>query len=963
MTLADTAADGERHFSGIITRMVVNRLAEAHGPDVLRRVLEAAGEAGKEEELREESSWLSYRRLRALFEAVSEAVSTDELRQAATAVQLHEESRADMTQMLQDFGSPDNLLRQAMQYDNAFGVSTILHIEAEERAPGDWVLEYRFRDGFEPFREFCAFTLGTHTLFPTLFGLAAEVTEECCACDGAACCSFHLRWDTEADADNQKSYFETRSRLLEVRLGRLQETVVQLVSAPDPVEGLRRVLAATAQSVHVPAYLLAIDPAVPLAQRLHFEGLEEAEAVRLAVSLPEHVGSDTPGLIVVEVASTRATYGHLALVEPAARHFLPQERELVQSYAGLVAAALDSATALEEARRQATTAGTLLDLSSSLTELASTEEMALNLARAVPSVIDCDRTIVLVHDPVLGEGRVAATHGFPDHLARHLASVSLPTSVFEAFAGGVSFFAEDEIARFQATYGISLEGVPVAAASAPMVANGETIGALVVLATSRRECLRENAALDEALRGLAGQAAVAIRNARLVDQVRHQALHDGLTGLPNRTLVLDRLSQALARASREGTPVAALFIDLDGFKEINDTLGHAAGDRLLVALADRLQVTLRHSDTIGRLGGDEFVVVAEADSLEAGPQSIAERILEVVRPPFRLEGFEDTRLTVTTSVGVAVGTRESAGELLRDADIALYHAKERGKNCYAIYQPEMSKRVRDRMELENDIREAVERRQFFLLYQPFFDLRDGSVLGAEALIRWRHPRRGTVDAGEFVTLLEEMGAIGEVGRWVLDEAARQATCWHERGHRIEVSVNVSRSQLEGGQLVDDVAAALASSGLDPSALVIEVAESSITRHSPVIADQLRRLKQLGVKVAIDDFGTAYSSLAYLSRFPVDGVKIDRSFIASIDDSNEAGALIHVLLELGKTLGLTTFAEGIESSAQVSRLQEERCDGGQGFLLARPLTAEDLVALLAAAPSPAPGLAGRQPASP
>lgn len=948
MALTLEAVGGDRHFSGIITRMVVTHLADFRGPDVLRRVLERAGESSHEEELRDDGAWLSYGRLRALFEAVAEELSADALREAAAGGQLFEASRADMTQMLQDFGSPDNLLRQALAYDGAFGISNILKYEGEEVAPGEWLLRYRFSEGFEPFTEFCAFMGGLHSLFPTLFGLpGAEVTEDRCACDGAPSCTFRLRWETVADASHQKSYFETRSRLLEVRLERLQQTVAELVSAPDPVEGLRRVLAATARAVHVPAYVLAIDPAVPLTPRLHVAGLEMSRAEALVATLPVHVGVDTPGMVVVEVASTRASYGHLALVEPASRSFLPQERELLRSYAGLVAAALDSATALEEARRQAATAGTLLDLSSSLTELATTEEMALNLARAVPSVIDCDRTIILVHDPSIGEGRVAATHGFPDQVARHLANISLPTSVVEAFAGGVSFFAEDEIAHFQAAYGIALDGAPVAAASAPMVANGELIGALVVLVTSRRERLRRNATLGEALRGLAGQAAVAIRNARLVDQVRHQALHDGLTGLPNRTLVLDRLSQALARSAREATPVAALFIDLDGFKEINDTLGHAAGDRLLVALADRLRVTLRHSDTVGRLGGDEFVVVAEGASLDAGPQAIAERILEVVRPPFELEGFEDTCLTVTTSVGVAVGQRESAGELLRDADIALYHAKERGKNRYAVYQPEMSQRMRDRMALEHDIREAVERRQFFLLYQPFFDLQKGTVLGAEALLRWCHPRRGTLEAGEFVPLLEEIGAITEVGRWVLEEAARQARCWHHRGHRIDVSVNVSPGQLESGRLVDDVAAALRSSGLEPSAMVVEIAESSLACHAPDVVDQLRRFKQLGVKVAVDDFGTAYSSLAYLSQFPVDGLKIDRSFIASIDDSKEAGALIHVLLELGKTLGLTTVAEGIETSAQVSRLQEERCEGGQGFLLARPLPAEDLEALLAA----------------
>lgn len=941
-----TAVDGDRHFSGVVSRMVVTYLADEHGPAVLGQVLDRAAEVGSEDELRDDAAWLSYRRVRRLFEAVTEVLGGSEpLRRAALSGRLDEPSRADMSQMLMDFGTPDNLLRTAFRYGTAFGLSTIMELEGDERSDGEWDLTHRFKGDFEPFPEFCAYMRGLHALLPTVFGLPpAEVSEESCACHGAPDCTFRVSWHSTVELGNQKSFFETRSSLLEARLDTLQRTVIELVSAPDPIEGLRRVLEAAARAVHVPAYLLAVDPALPLSPHLHFAGLGESEAAVLSETISRHTGIGTDGIMAVEVSSTRCHYGHLAAIEPASRRFLPQELDLMTSYANLAAAALDSATAYEEARRQATTAQTLLGLSSSLTELRSTEEMALNLARAVPSVIDCDRSIVFIHDPASGELQVAATHGFPEPLERRLAAVSLPSSAVSVFEPGVSYYDQGQIAALH-TYDVVLDRPSVAAASIPMVANDELMGALVVVVTTRPARLEENPSLGEALRGLAGQAAVAVRNARLVDEIRHQALHDVLTGLPNRTLVLDRLEQALARSRRDATPVAALFIDLDGFKEINDTLGHAAGDRLLVALSERLQLTLRANDTLGRLGGDEFVVVAEGGSLSAGPEVIAERILDVLRAPFHLEEYEDANLSVTSSIGIALGHRDSAGEMLRDADIALYRAKEQGKNCFVLYQPEMSQRMQNRFALEKDLRQAVVAEQFFLLYQPFFDLRRGTVIGAEALLRWQHPLRGVVDAQEFVPVLEDIGALDEVGRWVFEEATRQGRRWHDMGHRIDVSVNVSRVQLESGHLVDDAARALDGSGFDPGSLVIEITEASITRDSPVIATELLRLKELGVKVAIDDFGTAYSSLAYLSNFSVDEVKIDRSFISSIDDSAEAGSLIHVLLELGKTLGLRTLAEGIESTTQVSHLQQERCDGGQGFLLARPLAPEALEDLL------------------
>src|SRR3984957_99026 len=428
-------------------------------------------------------------------------------------------------------------------------------------------------------------------------------------------------------------------------------------------------------------------------------------------------------------------------------------------------------------------------------------------------------------------------------------------------------------------------------------------------------------------------------------QLLHVALHAPLTGLPNRTLILDRADQMLVRSRREYRPVAALFVDLDNFKDINDSLGHDAGDKVLQAVAHRFVGSLGESDPVGRLGGDEFVVLAEGASLGAGPEMVAVRLHDALREPFRIEGYASVSLTVTASIGIAGGQRNSASELLRDADIALYRAKALGKNRSALFQPEMQTAVLDRIELDADLRSALAEEQFFLLYQPVFDLDHVSVSGVEALVRWRHPVRGVVPPDQFIPMLEDSGLIVDVGRWVLFEACRQAAQWHRRGHRLSMSVNVSMRQLEIAAFVDHIKEALAVTGLDPTTLVIEITESTLMRDADATVRRLREIKDLGVHVAIDDFGTGYSSLAYLRQFPVDALKIDRSFISAMADSPESGALIHPLVELGRTLGLETLAEGIEDNDQLAKLQAEHCDRGQGFLFSKPIEPEAMEAFL------------------
>ncbi len=378
-----------------------------------------------------------------------------------------------------------------------------------------------------------------------------------------------------------------------------------------------------------------------------------------------------------------------------------------------------------------------------------------------------------------------------------------------------------------------------------------------------------------------------------------------------------------------------MFIDLDDFKNVNDSLGHEAGDRLLVAVAARLTSTLRDADTIGRMGGDEFVVLIEDANLEVTPELVAQRLLDVMRQPFELEGVS-MPLMVNTSVGIAIGDRPTGGELLRDADVALYHAKRAGKNRYEVYFPELQTEITRNMEFEFELRSALVNDQFRLAYQPIYNLDDLSVVGVEALLRWEHPTLGNIEPDEFIPILEQTGQIHDVGRWVLRRACEQTAEWHARGDVLDISVNVSGRQLDDDAIIDRVREALEFSGLEGTSLIIEVAETVLMNNVPATARRLQAIKDLGVRIAVDDFGTGYSSLAYLRQFPVDCIKIDREFTRAISTSPESKALISTLVQLGKDLGLSTLAEGVETTGELDVLRHEQVNEAQGFLLSRPL---------------------------
>jgi len=429
----------------------------------------------------------------------------------------------------------------------------------------------------------------------------------------------------------------------------------------------------------------------------------------------------------------------------------------------------------------------------------------------------------------------------------------------------------------------------------------------------------------------------------LEDQLAHQAFHDSLTGLANRTLFADRVERALGRGVRRQNLFAVLFIDLDDFKTVNDSLGHAAGDELLVTVARRIESCLRPEDTCARLGGDEFAVMIENISEPDGAVIVARRILDAMAGPLSIFGSE---VTAQGSVGIALGTGEqTTSEILRSADLAMYRAKGEGKGRYALYEPSMHEGVIERLALKADLQRAVVADEFDVHYQPIVALQSGSIAGVEALLRWRHPERGLVLPGEFIDLAEETGLILPLGRLVLHRACEQVARWRSVGHAdLGVSVNISAKQLSSRLLPSEVTSALDESSLDPSALTLEITES-VLLDSQVVIGRLEDLRALGVRIAIDDFGTGYSSLNYLRSFPVDTLKIAKAFVDELGSSPEQERLVAAIVRMGSTLGLETVAEGIEEESQRDRLRALRCGFGQGYFFSRPVPADELAPLL------------------
>jgi diguanylate cyclase (GGDEF)-like protein len=930
----------ERDSGDPLTQFLVEYLQGNTPQGTLDEVYRLVEASRKVAALNGGEAWTPYAERRSLLEAAGVVLGggPETLTEVGRCV-FNAIRRPEMLELLQVLGSPaavyEALPKFLDLYAPAFKMTT------EQLGPNECRMQMRMLEPNEPFRELCAFGLGLASTLPQLFGFAvADISHESCQSEGDACCSARFHWDAAEGSEAEARRAEMKIRLLEARLAELQSTVAELGSGDGLAHVLTRVMAGATRAFEAPTFVLDIKASPSSGRFIRTKGVDEADGAAVTRALREMDTEPAPNVLVTDVASERGHYGNLVAIRPELSSFDARERSVLESYARLAASALDSEAAVIEARRQAETAQALLALSGSLGDFSTSDEMAQHLAQIIPSVIDCDRAIVSLALSASETTWAYATYGFDFATAAALRAIATPT-----FSGSLDSWLYRHPVDAPAG-GLSATLVAsgsLAARSLCITLNGEFFGWITVDVTAHPERLDDDAEIAERLRGLAGQTAIAIHNARLLEEIRYQALHDSLTGLPNRVLILDRVEQAMARARRDHVEVALFFIDLDGFKDVNDNLGHRVGDDLLRSVAARFTGTLRESDTVARLGGDEFVVLAEGMALAAGPELVAERLLEVLAEPFKLHGPNPAQIpvTVSASIGIAVGLRDSSEELFRDADVALYQAKEAGKNRYVVFESEMYTTLHSRHELELDLQAAIGTDQFFLCYQPIFNLSDMSVIGVEALLRWNHPTKGLLQPDEFIPALEMSGLIIPVGRWVINEACRQAMVWRDMGQVVQMSVNASARQLDADTLLDDVCFSLAESGLPAELLIVEITETCLMRDAKGALVQLNALKALGVRIAIDDFGTGYSSLAYLQQFPVDSLKIDRSFIAGMGKSPEGDTLIHTLIQLGKALKLETLAEGIEEAGQLAQLQGEKCDVGQGYFFARPVVPEEI----------------------
>jgi diguanylate cyclase (GGDEF)-like protein len=579
-------------------------------------------------------------------------------------------------------------------------------------------------------------------------------------------------------------------------------------------------------------------------------------------------------------------------------------------------------------------------------EGAHIDELAREASRILTGVLEIDFGGVLKLLPSEDELLLVAAEGLPkEMIGEARVPADLRSQSGYALAAGKSIVVEDwrEETRFQ-QFDLQRSQGMQSAAIILIKGNGRPYGVIGAGSRVPHRFSQEDVSFMQAI---ANVLANAIDRRAAEQRTQHEALHDPLTGLPNRNLFLDRLEHALSVAQRRGTPVSVLFLDLDQFKLVNDSLGHAAGDELLAAVAPRIEEALRPADTVARFGGDEFAILAEDIGSEHGATRIAERVAEALARPFVLRGREHF---VSASVGIAIGGgTEKPESLIRDADSALYRAKEHGRGGYEIFDEVMRSRVIEHMQVENDLQRAIQREELELYYQPVIRLRDGSIVAMEAMLRWNHPDRGLVGPLAFIPVAEETRLIVPIGRWVIEQACRQAAIWQQLSPDatpVSVAVNLSGRQLADPQLLSHLEGSIRANGIDPSSLWVELREATLFDETISVERTLDSLSELGVRMVLDDFGVGFSSLGHLKRLPLSMIKLDRTFVENLTEGSHDAAIVRAVSEMAVTMGIGVVAEGVETEEQVRVADALGCGFAQGFHYSEPVPAAHVERVLA-----------------
>jgi len=764
-------------------------------------------------------------------------------------------------------------------------------------------------------------------------------------------------------------------------------TSVELLD--DDVESLLTQIAARADAVvSAPRYLLMVrvQPGTPI--QLHHRGLDAGEAQQLAAVLwREDPGQLDRSHLVVDIASPRRHYGRLIEFLPPDADLSAWESQLLDLYAEYAATALDVFSVLAEAKRSDATARTLLSFSESLSRVTTLAELVQLLADTVPGVTHCDHATVYLWEGDTGRlvprARTAgleAPNAFtgpivaiaPDPAASGAAvdratvdatedppepgtaplTIRTDAPVIDRMMHHREVMVLDASTDEPYLRNLLERSGTAASVVAPLFAAGEFLGVIAAnFGAGSSVASVHDPDLHERLSGVADQAATAVQNLELLEKISHMAWHDALTGLPNRRLFEDRVEQELVRSRRVGEPVCMFFVDLDHFKSVNDTLGHAAGDDLIQQVGQRLVDTVRAQDTVARVGGDEFAILLPGLADQLAIDQLAQRSLQSLSAAFAVLG-EEVETSASIGIAMAPDHGDTYDELLSRADEAMYRAKDRGRNAFQMYSGSLVNSSHGRQAIDEDtlyadLVHALEHDEFFLLYQPYIDLRTSEVVGVEALIRWNHPTLGVLEPSSFISMAERTDVIVALDTWVLAETCRQARSWIDSGlPPLRVSVNLASRDLSNPQLFDNIHRALIETGVDPTLLELEITERVVLDKAGPARATIERLRRLGVRFTIDDFGTGNSSLNRIGAFPVSTLKIDQSFVQVLGPDADNNSLVSAIISMAARLGLDCVAEGVETSVQSRVLLQRGCTIAQGYFFSPPLPAKDIATLMA-----------------